>query len=446
MESIKEDKITKEMSEKIVEFFSGAEIEAKARKTKFVQRKSELTGRLFLQGLVMGFWEKADGTLTHLAQVFDDVSITISAQGIDERINVYSVEFMKEMLAHAIEWFNQGIALIIPILRLFTAVYIVDSTFFQLPEEMRDEYPGAGGNSSPASLKIQLVFDYLLGQFRQIGIQAGKCADQAYREYLKIICPGSLTIMDLGYFCLDAFVAIANAAAFFISRYHYPTGLLTLDRQRIEIVSWLREQTQDQIEVPVLLGCRARHRLPCRLLAVRVSNEAAQHRREKAIRKADGHGEKLSADYLELLGWSLFVTNVPAKLLNFDQVILFYHIRWQIELLFKLWKSYAGLNIIHSFRRERVLTELFAKLIGCVLFQFIINPARIPDDDWDERELSFFKAHRVLSRQASKFLFVLSHPDKCFLFLQHLFSLFLRFALKQKRILEPSTCQRLIYA
>jgi hypothetical protein len=58
-----------------------------------------------------------------------------------------------------------------------------------------------------------------------------------------------------------------------------------------------------------------------------------------------------------MLDWTLFVTNAPGTLISLKQVYDFYRIRWQIELIFKLWKSYGGLNQILAWRKECALTE-----------------------------------------------------------------------------------------
>jgi hypothetical protein len=41
--------------------------------------------------------------------------------------------------------------------------------------------------------------------------------------------------------------------------------------------------------------------------------------------------------------------------------------RWQIELLFKLWKSHGGLDKSNGGRACRVLCEVYAKLVGMVV-------------------------------------------------------------------------------
>src|SRR4029434_9009479 len=53
--------------EKLTEFFSADQIEASARRTKFVQRASKVTGKLFLALVTFGRWSAPKTTLAQLA-------------------------------------------------------------------------------------------------------------------------------------------------------------------------------------------------------------------------------------------------------------------------------------------------------------------------------------------------------------------------------------------
>lgn len=443
MESTKKATRIQAMGAKIAGFFQAGTIEKLARTAKFVQRKSPLSGLRFVQALVLGLLEHPNASLNQLAQVCGDLDVRISAQGLDERMSQYSVDFLKQVLSWAMGWFQRHTMLDLPLLRNFSAILLVDSTFLSLPETMQAEYPGAGGSGSRASLKIQLVFEFLSGQFTQIDLQAGRCADQAYRAYLQWVQAGTLVLFDLGYFGLDALATIAGGQAFFLSRYHYPTTLRTPDGEPIQLLAWLRKLTADRVEIPVLLGSRARHRLPCRLIVERVPEADAAERRRKAKDKARKHHKTLSQAYLELLGWQLMVTNVPPTRLPTLQVLRLYRVRWQVELLFKLWKSYAGMKHIGLWRRERILTELYARLIGCVLFHFVTSPLRLPDESWTGRELSAFKAHQILARFAQRLVDAVAQATDLTRLLTRLEADLLRFGLKQHRQKRPSTLQLL---
>jgi hypothetical protein len=319
-----------EMGAKIVRFFGEAEVEQVARETKFVQRSSRLTGLGYLKALVFGYIENPKASLSDLAEVCADSEVKISPQGFDERINAASVSFLQTIFQQAMQVFQSQLKLVLPILDKFSGIQIVDSTVLALPAAMQDLYPGCGGHGSAASLKIQLVFDFLCGNLKQVLLQAGRLPDQAYRDYLELVRSGSLTLVDLGYFCLDAFRAIADAQAYFLSRYLYPTALLTPAGERIDLVTWLRAETRVRIDLPVSLGCRKPHRIACRLIAVQAAPAVVEERRRKAIQKARLSGRVPTQEYMDLLAWSLFLTDAPQERLSLEQVLLFYRVRWQI--------------------------------------------------------------------------------------------------------------------
>ena len=446
MESTRKTSGLNEMGAKIVRFFGEAEVEQVAQETKFVQRRSRLTGLGYLKALVFGYIENPKASLSDLAEVCADLEVKISPQGLDERINAASVSYLQAIFQQAMQVFQSQLRLVLPILDKFSGIQIVDSTILALPEEMQALYPGCGGDGPAASLKIQLVFDFLCGNLKQVFLQAGRLPDQAYRDYLELVRSGSLILVDLGYFCLDAFRAIADAQAYFLSRYLYPTALLTPVGERIDLVTWLRAETRARIDLPVSLGCRKRHRIACRLIAVQAAPAVVEERRRKAIQKARLSGRVPTQEYLDLLAWSLFLTNVPQERLSIEQVLLFYRVRWQIELIFKLWKSYCGLNAIGLWRRERILTELYAKMVASILFQFLIMPLRIPDEAWANRELSSVRARLILARFARQLNQNLFDATAFCLILHQMTDHFIRFGLKQKRRSHPNLCQRLAAA
>src|SRR6266498_1939891 len=175
------------ISETMVHFFSGKRVEETARQTQFVRRKSEISGVSFLKAMVMGFLEKPGSSLNELAQSFWDLGIAVSAQGINERINACSVVFLRTIFSQALDLFKNKCPLPVSVLQQFSAINIVDSSTKSLPENMADEYPGCGRVGAKAALKIQLVFDFLHGNLKQVEMETGLDSDQGYREYLKVV-------------------------------------------------------------------------------------------------------------------------------------------------------------------------------------------------------------------------------------------------------------------
>ena len=174
------------ISETIQQFF-GVQVESIARRTKFVQRRSKLTGCVFLASIVFSILEKREMTLSSLAQSCLDVGVEITEQGLDRRINAGSQAFLEEMWTLSLEHFRQTEPLAIKLLNQFSGVYLVDSSQISLPANMSELFPGSGGNASTASMKVQLVFDYLRGQFKQLELTHGRAPDQGYRGHWNVL-------------------------------------------------------------------------------------------------------------------------------------------------------------------------------------------------------------------------------------------------------------------
>ncbi len=297
----------------------------------------------------------------------------------------------------------------------------------------------SGGGATPLipeEPKIQLTFEFLCGGMSGICLQAGRSPDQSYTGELQAIPPDALYLSDLGYFVLSRFRTIAEHRAYFLSRFDTKTALFTATGELLELLAWLRTQAEPQFEQNVLIG--SQERLPCRMVVVRVPQEVADERRRKAYETARRKGRTPSERHLELMNWSLFITNVPATRLTLHQVVTLYCVRWQIELIFKLWKSECALDRVAGRRRARVLSELYAKLIGIVVMQFVLAPYRV-----GERELSVVKVVHIIQHHIPRLIERLDDLEQLTETLQALAERFLQNGLKDKRQKRLTTYQEI---
>jgi hypothetical protein len=252
MQSSTECSSMKATGEVIARFFA-EEVETLARETKVVQRRSRLTGTQLLQVLVFGFLKDPQITLRQLAQLCSELAVTISAQGLHSRINEYCVKFFEALFERGFALFQNKLTLAVPVLQHFSQVNLVDSSVIALPDGLQEEYAGCGGSGPVASLKLQAVFDFLRGALVRLVVQPGRATDQAYRDYLDSVRAGSLTITDLGYYCLDSFAAIAARGAYFLTRYCYPTRVLTLTGEPLALLQMLSVAGTAAVDRAVLI-------------------------------------------------------------------------------------------------------------------------------------------------------------------------------------------------
>lgn len=85
------------------------------------------------------------------------------------------------------------------------------------------------------------------------------------------------------------------------------------------------------------------------------------------------------------------MTNVPAEQLSLAEAMVLVRARWQIELLFKLWKRHAQVATSRSQQPQRIHCEVLAKLIGVVIQHWLVLTGA-----WHEPARSWVKLAQVV--------------------------------------------------
>lgn len=413
------------------------------RKSKFVERQSKIDGPNFTQILVFGCLKKPHSSLGDLVKVADQLEIEITIPGLDQRINQEAVSLLMEILQRSVQELSGQDRLDIEVLKHFSAVYLLDSTQLALPDTMSGLFPGAGGDGPAASMKIQLSYDYLRGELSALRFTAGIEPDQNCALHLEQAHPGSLHLFDLGYFKQQVFAELDHQGASFISRFEHQTALYTDEAEpiRLKLLDFLQKVKGDRFETRLQMG-RLTH-LPVRILFQRLPLAVVEERRRKLIDHLKHKGKRPSETYLKLLEWQFFITNIPTEWLSFDQILLLYRVRWQVELVFKLWKSQANLDGLGNWRVDRVLVHVYARLIGLVLFFALTASFR-----WLScAELSLPKAFVSFQDQIPAILDSICYGwGSFYLVISHLSDQWRKFDRKTRRVAHPSTLDALILA
>jgi hypothetical protein len=217
--------------------------------------------------------------------------------------------------------------------------------------------------------------------------------------------PDAVLLADLGYWSLDRLRQVAQDGAFWLSRLDPHTQVLNLDGTRLDLPRWLDAQHRPTVEADSLLGASAR--LPVRLLAARVPPGVAEERRRKLHAAARREGKTPPAATLALADWTVYVTNLPAERLSVDEAFVLGRARWQIELLFKLWKQDG--QLAHSRSRDpwRVLCEVYAKLIALLIQHWLLLLG-----GWERPDRSLVRAAQTIRAHAICLLRTLDRPQR----------------------------------
>jgi hypothetical protein len=382
--------------------------DAIARETGFVRRRRKLSGARFVQTLVFGWLANPRASLEELTQTAAGLGVPISPQGLDQRFTPEAAACLDQVLTEAVSTLVVAEPVMIPLLERFTGVYVDDSTTIRLPDALAELWPGCGGSTPTAglaSLKLQVRLELRRGGLAGLALEAGRSQDHASSLQRAPLPAGALRIADLGYFSLEVFGRYTAAGVYWLSRYHQQTALFDGQGQRLDdLPAWL-ERHGPVIDQAVLLG--RQHRLPGRLLARRVPAAVANERRRKLRAEARREGKPLPARKLALCAWTLFVTNVPPALLTLDEALVLGRARWQIELLFKLWKSHGQVDTSRSAQPWRILCEVYAKLVAMVVQHWLLLVGC-----WHYPDRSLVKTAQTLQKLALVLACALDTPDQ----------------------------------
>jgi Transposase DDE domain len=368
-----------------------------ARTSGFVQRASKLTGAVFSQTLVFGFLDHPQASRDALAQTAALLGVAITPQGLDQRMDqAAAASYLQQLLGAATEQVLATDPAAIPILRRFAGVYVLDSTTVSLPASLAALWPGSGNQHSAAptaALQLSAALDLASGALVGPDLSAGRSAERSTPLHQRVWPAHSLRLADLGFFDLGIFRALGEAQAYWLSRLRMGTVVWDQDGQRLDLLAWLRAAGEQVVDQWLRVG--ARERLRCRLIAVAVPQEVADQRRRRLQAEAKRHGRTLPAETLALAAWTIMITNVPARLLTPYEALILGRARWQIELLWKLWKSHGQIEQWCSAKPWAILCELYAKLIGMVIQHWIMLVG-----SWAYADRSLWKAARTVRQQA----------------------------------------------
>ena len=368
--------------------------DALGRESGFVQRQVKLTGGLFTQILTFGCLADPHATLDSLSQTAQALGVCISPQGLDARFGPAAAQCLQGTLEAAMTQLVESQPRVIPLLQRFNGVYLLDSTQLSLPSALATLWRGCGGSDGlqNAALKLQVRLELLKGQLH-VQLQNGRASDRSAALQHAALPVGALRVADLGYFDLTVLSAVDQQQAYWLTRLQAGTVCYDAHGQRLELARYLQRQSGCLLDVPVQLGVA--QRLRARVLAQRVGPEIANRRRQRLYAEAKRRGQPVSPERLRLAAWTLYVTNVPPEQLSVSEALVLARTRWQLELLFKLWKSHAHLNKSASAKPWRILCEIYAKLLGQLLQHWLCLLG-----GWQHADHSGHKAAHTIQKHA----------------------------------------------
>lgn len=291
--------------------------------------------------------------------------------------------------------------------KTFSEILIIDSSSWKISPQLQWAFPGCGGSAGQAGCKLQFCYDYLTGEVRMLEEMKGTFPDQKYAHNLpSIIKESGIVICDLGYWTFNAFFNISKKGAFFLSRFHTQAALYIKEGDlyfEVDVMKILKECLYPSIEMELYLKNDNKF-VKLRLVGFAVPEEIANTRKRKARRTAQKKGYTVSQRTLFYCNWSLFVTNASMERLPGEMLRTLYRLRWNVELIFKSWKSVVRIHKTNVRKNQyRLRCELYAKLILVTIVHRIYHHLNSYMWNTNKRELSLDKLWKYIQARIGVF-------------------------------------------
>ena len=342
-------------------------LQKRAAESRFYKRSgATLSPKRFLDMLLDGISEQGYFTLNKSAIEFGiHNNMSVSKQAIHSRYNNEAVDFIRQLLGDVLaSQVSQSLAS--GFLKDFNKLILKDATRFDLPPQLSPYFKGFGGScTSDSAISIQYEFDLKNLAFKSLEFTSAKVPDVSKAN----IVPGQfnkndLVIRDLGYFKRESFKELMTSEAFFISRLN-TTAKVYIEDSAIcfkDLYYQMQRTSSTCKDLKVLLNCGKDEKIQVRLVAQLVTEEMYRKRLATLEKNAKRKGLKISEESRRRCRFFLIITNIESEKMSMDELFSIYRLRWQIELMFKLWKSVLGIHKVQKMKLERFLCMLYAKL------------------------------------------------------------------------------------
>lgn len=278
----------------------------------------------------------------------------------------------------------------------FKRIIIGDSTQFELPPIFKNFYKGSGGAASPSSIKIQYCFDLISSTIVSLVNRSGVATD--YSSEISFLEKNDLIIEDLGYFNIERFKQIAKRKAYFLSRFRFGRVVFRKHKdQYIEFDLLKEEKKMKPGEIRQFqVWIDRKEKLPVRLILEKVPDQIADQKRRKLKTDKQNKRKSISRDRLRFCNLNAYITNTSPEDLPMKEARNYYSLRWQIEIIFKAWKSVYKIDQVKSMKRQRFECMHYGLLLLVILVTNIVICFKKIVLETNKKEISELKLYKCI--------------------------------------------------
>jgi Transposase DDE domain len=339
---------------------SGDDVNQLGRDTGQAKRLRTVTPHRLFLAVVSALARARVESLAELLRAFNHQNgVTVAYKAFyNRRARAGFAAFMREMFARLVE--GLSIQTLTPegqrAVARFKDIVIQDGSSFALKPTLHRRFPGRFTTIEPAAVEVHATYSGFFDEVRAVQIAPDADAERPFLPAPSTL-KDRLLLADRGYPSIPYFEAVREQGGSFIVR-------LTRSYD-----PWVRTAWVDGRRVDLSTRVRLSRWLP-RYSACRLDLDVEFEREDRVVSfrvvAIPGRDQAMTR----------LCTNLPRTPFSLDLVARLYRFRWQIELCFKEWKSYANLHQFDTANAHIVEGLIWAGLCAAVLKRFLAHAAQ----------------------------------------------------------------------
>ncbi len=349
-------------------FFPSEILDEVGRISGLIQRKRILTADKLVTTL--SFWKGDNLGYSDLAADIDlKYGTEVTKQSLQEKLENPAAEVFFETLVKKVLNASQALLprAVVDIPGVGN-VFIADSSVVALRAGLAKHLPGTGGGGAKASIKIHGLVNLSHQQFARIVLSDGKTSDHSEKKAHELILEQcDLIIRDMGYFDTADLDALQKSGRFYLTR--IPVNNRTFSDEsgnKVDIWSDVAASNRFSIDRPIKVGDEG---FATRLVALRLPRAKAKERQAALSKEKGRHLTQIEKAQAK---WNLFMTNLSIEQAAVETLQRLYAWRWQIELIWKAWKSMLDIDSVKTATSATVVKAyIWARLLYAVVMMIV---------------------------------------------------------------------------
>ena len=242
----------------------------------------------------------------------------------------------------------------------FRHIVLQDGSSFAIHDGLREVFPGRFKAVKPAAVELHTTMDLLCDAPTTVVLTPDTTAEQAFLPKPASL-RARLLLADRGYVDFHDLRRVQDAGGFFLIRAKAGMNphIIEAFREDGKRLRSLRNKPLKAVQAKLPKRQRVE-------LVVQWQGDA----RPLCLRLIIS-GNRRTKEFCSL------VTNLPAKRYHLDMLCRAYKWRWQVELLFKEWKSYANLHAFDTTNPAIVEGLMWAAIAAAALKRFLAHMTQL---------------------------------------------------------------------